>query len=213
MLRTVFATENPKFCWLDLVEPSRADLEEIVQRYGLYPTAVVDCLDPEHLPKVERYDGTSFVILRAIDEKAGPGAVAPGPDQKVAVFSARSSGLFIAGQEYQSFRPSGRWHSAQPALLNRCRIYDRHHEPGDRDRSRWRPRADGQVRGWNVRPRRSPDLRDVLAKRRVPRQAHVVEDAFTATRLRPGRSAARRYFRIFENAESMHFYADELLEM
>ena len=29
--------------------------------------AVKDCLDPEHLPKFEQFDGQSFIIIRAFD--------------------------------------------------------------------------------------------------------------------------------------------------
>lgn len=71
MLSTVYQSSVPAFAWLDVVEPTQADLEEIARQYGLPATAVQDCLDPEHLPKFERFDGTSFVILRAYDEHSG----------------------------------------------------------------------------------------------------------------------------------------------
>lgn len=74
MLRTIYRSESPAFTWLDLVEPSRADLDEIARQYGLTATAVQDCLDPEHLPKFERFNGTSFAILRGHDELAGADA-------------------------------------------------------------------------------------------------------------------------------------------
>jgi magnesium transporter len=59
MLRTVFQSDNPPFVWRDLVEPTPADLAEIAEHYDLAATAVQDCLDPEHLPKFERYEGRS----------------------------------------------------------------------------------------------------------------------------------------------------------
>lgn len=70
MLSTVYESEDPPFVWLDLVEPTRADLEEVAREYGLPRTAVSDCLDPEHLPKFERFGASSFAIFRAYDERA-----------------------------------------------------------------------------------------------------------------------------------------------
>jgi magnesium transporter len=64
--RIVFEAEG--FHWLDVVDPSRVELEAIAKKYGLHPTSVQDCLDPEHLPKYERMENLGFVILRAYDE-------------------------------------------------------------------------------------------------------------------------------------------------
>ncbi len=87
MLRTVFESPTPRFAWLDLVEPTRADLEDVAVRYGLTATAVQDCLDPEHLPKFERFNGTTFAILRAHDEKSDPTAdTVQALTRKVAIF-------------------------------------------------------------------------------------------------------------------------------
>ena len=70
MLRTVLKSAQPAFEWLDVVDPTAEELEEIAARYGIHPTSVQDCLDPEHLPKYERYGETTFIILRAYDEQA-----------------------------------------------------------------------------------------------------------------------------------------------
>lgn len=70
MFRTVFESADPPFVWLDLVDPHREDLEKVAREYGLPQTAVSDCLDPEHLPKFERFGPNSFAIFRAFDERA-----------------------------------------------------------------------------------------------------------------------------------------------
>lgn len=70
MFRKVFESASPPFVWIDVVEPSREDLEQIAREYGYPETAVSDCLDPEHLPKFERFGGNNFAILRAYDERA-----------------------------------------------------------------------------------------------------------------------------------------------
>jgi magnesium transporter len=70
MFRTIFESASPPFVWIDVVEPSRSDLERIAREYGYPETAVSDCLDPEHLPKFERFGPNNFAILRAYDEHA-----------------------------------------------------------------------------------------------------------------------------------------------
>jgi magnesium transporter len=62
----VFKTDQ--FHWVDVVDPSREELEALALTYGLHSTSVQDCLDPEHLPKFERIEGILFLILRAHDE-------------------------------------------------------------------------------------------------------------------------------------------------
>lgn len=57
-----------QFEWIDVTDPSRTELEQIAQAYGLHSTSVKDCLDPEHLPKYERIEDLHFVILRSFDE-------------------------------------------------------------------------------------------------------------------------------------------------
>ena len=52
-IRTVVEKSDPRFIWLDVVDPTREELSELVADYGLHPLSVNDCLDPEHLPKYE----------------------------------------------------------------------------------------------------------------------------------------------------------------
>ena len=69
-IRTVVDKTEPRFTWLDVVDPTREELSELVGDYGLHPLSVNDCLDPEHLPKFEVFDNHCFVILRAVDADA-----------------------------------------------------------------------------------------------------------------------------------------------
>lgn len=59
---------SDEFQWLDVVQPEAVELEAVARQYGLHPTSVQDCLDPEHLPKFERIENLNFVILRAYDD-------------------------------------------------------------------------------------------------------------------------------------------------
>jgi magnesium transporter len=86
MINTVL-TGKSGFCWIDVVNPEREELDQIAQTYSLHATAVLDCLDPEHLPKYERFGDTSFIILRAFDETApAEGETVQELTRKIAVF-------------------------------------------------------------------------------------------------------------------------------
>ncbi len=56
--------------WIDVTGPTREELLAVAHEFSLPPTVVEDCLDPEHLPKYERLDDATFLILRARDKAA-----------------------------------------------------------------------------------------------------------------------------------------------
>jgi len=56
------------FEWIDIISPSKEDLAIIAERLSLHPASVEDCLDPEHLPKLESFPGVTFFILRLYDD-------------------------------------------------------------------------------------------------------------------------------------------------
>ncbi|HEY3978721.1 MAG TPA: CorA family divalent cation transporter [Streptosporangiaceae bacterium] len=41
--------------WLDLYEPTEADLQIVTEEFGLHPLAVEDAISPHQRPKVDRY--------------------------------------------------------------------------------------------------------------------------------------------------------------
>jgi len=73
--------------WRDLAEVSKPELEALAAEYGLSPHMVADCLDADHLPKIERSPKVTFLMLRAFDEKSGPDANSVQEStRKVAIF-------------------------------------------------------------------------------------------------------------------------------
>ena len=58
------------FLWIDISSPSTADLEKIGKQFNLDPTTIHDCMEPEHLPKLETMNDVHFVILRSYDFEA-----------------------------------------------------------------------------------------------------------------------------------------------
>ncbi|MFN3996517.1 CorA family divalent cation transporter [Algoriphagus sp.] len=53
------------FEWLDLEKPKKKELLELTEPYHIQNKLLEDSLQHGHLPKIEKQDGTTFVILRA----------------------------------------------------------------------------------------------------------------------------------------------------
>lgn len=58
---------RPGFIWIDIINPLATDLQKIGLEYKLDMSTINDCLEPEHLPKFEIIDNTTFIILRTYD--------------------------------------------------------------------------------------------------------------------------------------------------
>lgn len=59
--------EGYKFKWLDVFEPSEQELSNLATTLHLPESALIDCLQPEHLPKFEDFEKFNFIILRFFD--------------------------------------------------------------------------------------------------------------------------------------------------
>lgn len=56
------------FEWLDVYAPLKEELETVAEKYQLHPALVKDCLQPDHLPKYEKMENYSFILLRVHGE-------------------------------------------------------------------------------------------------------------------------------------------------
>jgi magnesium transporter len=57
--------------WIGLYKPTQEELASVAGEFGLHPLAVEDAVEAHQRPKIERYAGTLFVVLKAaryIDE-------------------------------------------------------------------------------------------------------------------------------------------------
>jgi magnesium transporter len=70
MRETVVESREPAFTWIDVTDPSPAELAALAREHQLHPVTLKDCLDPEHLPKFEKLGPLTFAIVRAFDESA-----------------------------------------------------------------------------------------------------------------------------------------------
>ncbi len=50
--------------WIGLYRPTEGEFESVTGEFGLHPLAVEDALEAHQRPKLERYGGTLFVVLR-----------------------------------------------------------------------------------------------------------------------------------------------------
>ena len=226
-IRTVLAQPDPALTWLDVVGPSWEEMDEIAQRFGLHQTSVLDCLDPEHLPKFEELEGHTFVIVRAYDEKAPPGcATVQQMTRKVAVFSGprflvtihRTEQPWLSGLIARASAGGPRPPGAPGRDTLQAQLFaqilngavDTHTKPLEAIEARV-DRFEDAVFAHQI----EDDLREMhLLKRQVTLIKRLlwrtVEVAQRLT-LQSGRTVP--LFRdVQENAESSHFYADELLD-
>lgn len=60
-----------EWVWIGLLDPSRAELEALQDKFGLHPLAVEDAFQLHQLPKVDVYLDKVFIVARAAQLKAG----------------------------------------------------------------------------------------------------------------------------------------------
>ncbi len=87
MIRQLLTVEHGGITWIDVTAPSREELAGLAGTHGLHGTSVEDCLDPAHLPKYERIDDATFVIVRVWGEVPGrEGTAVQDLTRKIAIF-------------------------------------------------------------------------------------------------------------------------------
>jgi magnesium transporter len=72
------AADPDAVAWLDLYEPTEADLQIVTDEFGLHPLAVEDAISPHQRPKVDRYRTHLFANMYAVSVDEHGGAVAAG---------------------------------------------------------------------------------------------------------------------------------------
>jgi len=59
------------YVWIDVLNPTRADLDALAEPFGLHPLAIEDCLDDQQVPKIEDFPGNTFVLFNRHQFTAG----------------------------------------------------------------------------------------------------------------------------------------------
>jgi magnesium transporter len=231
-IRTVVEKAEPRFVWLDAVDPAPDELTELAADYGLHPLAVNDCLDPAHLPKYEAFENHFFVILRAVDESAARTAdTVQALTRKIAVFYGpaflitihRKDQAWLTALHQRCLvgipsKHASRSEGIQAHLLAQLfnAALDTYQRPLEMTEARL-DQFDVKVFEGRAEPGATfrGDLREIhLLRRQVTLCKRLLWRTVDLTqRMVPAAERAAAFFRdVQENAESYHFYADELLD-
>jgi magnesium transporter len=227
-VRTILTRSDPPFTWVDVVEPSSDELGEVARRYQLHPTSVEDSLEPEHLPKYERIGSTTFIIVRASDAAAaGDCSTLHEMTRKVAIFYGddflvtihRTEQPFLTEliEEYRRSAPPDGTPERRKGYLPRLVInlingavatYQKPLEDAETAIDTFEATVFGEQELTGL-------LRRIyLVKRRVTLMRRMLSHTLDAVKklIPASESTVPLYQDLRENVESMHFFADELLE-
>ncbi len=73
MKRNIIEFET--FKWIDIVEPRKEDLRNLVNEFQLEDRIILNAMDPEHLPKYEKTANALIVFLRVVDTNKKANAI------------------------------------------------------------------------------------------------------------------------------------------
>ena len=97
------ATRPDDFVWVGLHEPTEDEIADVAEAFSLHPLAVEDAVRAHQRPKLERYDGMVFMVLKTlwyVDDRdaveTGEIAMFAGEDFVVSVRHGRGSELHSA---------------------------------------------------------------------------------------------------------------------
>src|SRR6476660_2026284 len=227
-VQIVLSNNEPSFTWVDVVNPSPGELAEVSRLYHLHPTSVEDSMEPEHLPKYERIGSTTFIIVRAIDSAARADcssvremtrkvAIFYGPEFLITIHRSEQPFLTEIIDEYVSASPPPGMAERRKGFIPRLLIdlingaVSTYEKP--------LTRAEAAVDAFDDTVFGESDFtallrRIYLEKRRVTQMRRMLSHTMDAVhKLIPASEpTAPLYQDLRENAASMHFYADELVE-
>lgn len=207
--------------WVDITAPDRPGLQALADEFALPNTAVEDCLDPEHLPKVERFDDITFLIVRVRDRDA-PDDVSSiqGLTRKVSIFFRPGLILTVHRIDLQEVAQLRETHGcdggdgpAQWLILSQLvlRALDSFEKPLERSEGL----LDGFEEGLFDDDIEPPSLKEAYhLKRRVALSRRIIYATGIALQklVPPGDRAEPLFHDMRETADAYLFWADQMLD-
>lgn len=118
MVQEFSTTATAHFRWIDIVNPSLEELQNVATEFSLHPTSVQDCLDPDHLPKVEEFEHFLFIITRIYDQEQKSDAdTIQEVSRKIAIFCGKDFIITI----HRSEQPFLTTLHEKNVLQNKCK--------------------------------------------------------------------------------------------
>jgi magnesium transporter len=224
MIQTI-ADGTRGITWVDVVEPEPSELTEVSHLYGLHSSAVRDCLDPEHLPKFERFPDRLFIIIRVFDTESSPDcATVQEMTRKVAIFSGADFVVTIHRKPLPfltalqaDWRTLDATDSAPdtPAMRLILDIIDRGLDTFEPPLEKIEEGLDDVEAALFANRHDTEDLLDLyLLRRRATLCKRMLWRGIEVLKLmNPGSEPSTPRFQdVREGAEATHFYSDEQLE-
>jgi magnesium transporter len=221
MQQTVWQRKDPPFAWIDVTAPTPEELQELATRHGLPATAVEDCLDPEHLPKYERFNDSAFLILRVYDPAAPPSAgTVQALTRKIALFVRPEIALTVHRVDLPAItavreRFSGPGAEGRNGVGLMSALVNQTLESYDKPLQQAEDEIDAFEEGLFRPELPPPPLERIhVLKRRVSLIKRMLwQTQNVIVRMTPsGERTQPLYQDLRENTESYHFWADQLQE-
>lgn len=102
----LLAADSEVVVWLDLDDPTIADLQIVTDEFGLHPLAVEDAIHPHQRPKVDRYRSHLFANMYAVSVDAAGTALTTG---EISIFITPRALITVRKDDFDIDALIARW--------------------------------------------------------------------------------------------------------
>jgi magnesium transporter len=92
--------KNGGFIWFDYYDPAKEDLAVLIEKIGLHPLSIEDCLDEKQIPKIEYFQNNTFIIFNSFSYIARELFI-----DEIDIFLGKSFLITVSGHNSGTRRP------------------------------------------------------------------------------------------------------------